>query len=66
MIPRARKCWKIIWPRRDLFRSGSKELPLVFMKTVPLVGAVQVYHTDLPPGSLPLRGSPDSLVAPTF
>src|SRR5687767_12407881 len=38
----------------------SKELPAVVMMTRPLVGAVQVHHTEDPPSS---EGSPFSRVA---
>ena len=46
--------------------SVSKLLPSVSIVTVPLVGAVQVHHTLLPPVLPPWFGSPASLVAPTF
>ena len=39
---------------------------MVLMTTVPLVGAVQLHHTERPPGLPAWFGSPGSLVAPTL
>ena len=44
----------------------SKLLPAVFRLTLPLDGAVQVHHTDLPPALPATVGSPDCLVAFTL
>src|SRR5438552_18935250 len=46
--------------------SVSKSLPSVLMTRSPLVGAVQVHQTDLPPGLPAWLGSPASLVAFVF